>query len=271
MLTPPTAEGGALRSQDLRTPATRPALDGSIIRVDPATGAGLPTNPLAGSCRPERAADRRLRPAQSVPLHVPARDAASSGSATSAGTTGRRSTDPRSRPTRPSRTSAGPATRAPGGSAGYDAPNLHICENLYGSPSARHEAVLHVPPRATRWSPARRCPTGGSSISGLSFEFAPPASTLPGRVSGRALLRRLLARLHLGDARRTAIRSRRPGASTRSSPARRTPSISSSGRTASSTTSTSTAARSVSIVLLVERAAAHVHVRVSSEFSTSRT
>jgi glucose/arabinose dehydrogenase len=34
----PPNEGGALRSQDLRTPADSVTLDGSIIRVDPATG-----------------------------------------------------------------------------------------------------------------------------------------------------------------------------------------------------------------------------------------
>jgi glucose/arabinose dehydrogenase/PKD repeat protein len=45
----PSAEGGALRSQDLRSPNDPTTLDGTIIRVDPATGAGLPDNPLASS------------------------------------------------------------------------------------------------------------------------------------------------------------------------------------------------------------------------------
>src|SRR5918997_797427 len=48
-LTPPTAEGGALRSQDLRTRGDPVSLDGAILRVDPASGAALPTNPLAGN------------------------------------------------------------------------------------------------------------------------------------------------------------------------------------------------------------------------------
>ena len=48
-LAPPTAEGGALRSQDMQTPGDPVSLDGTVIRVDPATGAGLPGNPLAGS------------------------------------------------------------------------------------------------------------------------------------------------------------------------------------------------------------------------------
>ncbi len=61
VLTPPSAEGGALRSQDLRTPADPTSLDGALLRVDPATGAGLPDNPNAGSSERQRAPDRRVR------------------------------------------------------------------------------------------------------------------------------------------------------------------------------------------------------------------
>ena len=55
-LTPPNAQGGALRSQDVLTMPADPAddplsLDGTIIRVHPDTGAGLLTNPLAGTSR----------------------------------------------------------------------------------------------------------------------------------------------------------------------------------------------------------------------------
>jgi len=46
LLSPPTAEGGALRAQDLRTSGDPVGLDGSIIRIDPDSGAGLPGNPL---------------------------------------------------------------------------------------------------------------------------------------------------------------------------------------------------------------------------------
>lgn len=47
--TPPTAEGGALRSQSVRRSDGPTLLNGSIIRVDPATGLGLTDNPMAGS------------------------------------------------------------------------------------------------------------------------------------------------------------------------------------------------------------------------------
>ncbi len=48
-LAPPSAEGGALRSQSMRRPSGPATLDGAILRVDPATGAGLPGNPFASS------------------------------------------------------------------------------------------------------------------------------------------------------------------------------------------------------------------------------
>jgi glucose/arabinose dehydrogenase len=47
---PPTAEGGSLRSQSLRRAAGEPVLlNGALLRVDPATGAAAPGNPLASN------------------------------------------------------------------------------------------------------------------------------------------------------------------------------------------------------------------------------
>ncbi|MBA2556214.1 MAG: PQQ-dependent sugar dehydrogenase, partial [Chloroflexi bacterium] len=48
----PGAQGGSLRSQDLRTPTDPTALNGTVIRIDPITGAGLPDNPFASSADP---------------------------------------------------------------------------------------------------------------------------------------------------------------------------------------------------------------------------
>ncbi len=53
--TVPTAEGGALRSQDLRTSGDATTLDGSILRLNPDTGAAMAGNPLAGSSDPNAA------------------------------------------------------------------------------------------------------------------------------------------------------------------------------------------------------------------------
>ena len=52
---PPTAEGGALRSQSFRRPAGQAvSLDGSIIRVNPDTGDAMPDNPAAGDANANR-------------------------------------------------------------------------------------------------------------------------------------------------------------------------------------------------------------------------
>ena len=42
--TPPSAEGGALRAQDMRTSGDPQTLDGAVIRIDPDSGAAWPTN-----------------------------------------------------------------------------------------------------------------------------------------------------------------------------------------------------------------------------------
>ena len=48
-LQPPDALGGALRSQSPRRASGPTTLDGTIIRIDPRTGAAAPSNPFAGS------------------------------------------------------------------------------------------------------------------------------------------------------------------------------------------------------------------------------
>ncbi len=48
-MSPPTAEGGKLRSQDIRTSSDPLGLSGAVIRIDPDTGAGVMGNPLFSS------------------------------------------------------------------------------------------------------------------------------------------------------------------------------------------------------------------------------
>ena len=52
VMTPPTAEGGRLRAQDLRTGGDPLGLAGSLSRIDPNTGAGVPGNPMFSSMEP---------------------------------------------------------------------------------------------------------------------------------------------------------------------------------------------------------------------------
>ena len=175
-LTPPTAEGGALRSQDLRTSGDPVGLDGSVIRVDPATGAGLPTEPARYVVRPQCPAHRRPRPAQPLPLHRAARH--------------RRAVDRRRRMERlggdqparpvhhPGRNFGWPCYEGVNRQAGYDSANLNICESLYASPgtvTSPYFAYHHT----ARVVPNESCPTGSSSIAGAQFAFAAGQSPYP--------------------------------------------------------------------------------------------
>jgi glucose/arabinose dehydrogenase len=50
----PAGEGGALRAQDMRTPGDPQSLDGTIARINPATGAAAAGNPLVAPGNPGR-------------------------------------------------------------------------------------------------------------------------------------------------------------------------------------------------------------------------
>ena len=153
---PPRAARCAARTC---APASDPVgLDGTIMRVDPATGAGAarqparrqpPTRTPAGSS-PTACATRSASPSGRAPT--------SSGSATSAGTTGRRSTASPTRRRGRSRTSAGPATRAPAASLATTAPTSPSARTSTASTGAVDRAVLRLPPqqpRRARTRPAR--------------------------------------------------------------------------------------------------------------------
>jgi glucose/arabinose dehydrogenase/PKD repeat protein len=51
-LTPPTAEGGRLRAQDVRSAGDPTGLNGALIRIDPDSGAAAPGNPSFSSSDP---------------------------------------------------------------------------------------------------------------------------------------------------------------------------------------------------------------------------
>ena len=120
-LSPPGAEGGALRSQSVRRTDGPATLDGAVLRIDPATGAGVRGNPFFPHPMPTRAASW---PTGCVTRSESrnAQGPTSCGSAMSAGTTGRRSTGSSYRPAPRRRTSAGRATREPHRKAATRAP-----------------------------------------------------------------------------------------------------------------------------------------------------
>jgi glucose/arabinose dehydrogenase len=170
-LTPPTAEGGALRSQDLRTSGDPVTLDGSIIRVDPATGAGLPTNPLAGN------SDANARRIIAHGLRNPFRFTFRPGTSELwLGDVGWNDWEEINRILDPADVAVDnfgwPCYEGAGHQLGYDNANLNICENLYAAGAGAVAAPYFAYRHTDKVVPNETCPTGSSSVAGLQFEFA---------------------------------------------------------------------------------------------------
>ena len=168
-LAPPTAEGGALRSQDLRTSGDPVSLDGSVIRVDPATGAGAAGNPLASNSDPN--ARRIIAHGLRNPFRFTFRPGTNELWVGDVGWNDWEEVNLVPNATDAVMENFGwPCYEGGGRQSGYDAANLNICENLYGNPSAV-TAPYFTYKHTDKVVPNETCATGSSSIAGLQFEF----------------------------------------------------------------------------------------------------
>jgi PKD repeat protein len=184
-LTPPTAEGGALRSQDLRTPADPVSLDGSIIRVDPATGAAFPGNPLINN------ADPNARRIIAHGLRNPFRFTTRPGTKELwVGDVGWNDWEEINRIVDPSDSAVEnfgwPCYEGNARQSGYDGANLSVCENLYAAGPGAVTQPYFTYPHSSQVVPNEGCPTGSSSVAGLEFEFA-TQNSYPGPYNDDAL------------------------------------------------------------------------------------
>nr|MDP9491685.1 PQQ-dependent sugar dehydrogenase [Actinomycetota bacterium] len=167
-LTPPTAEGGALRSQDLRTSSDPVTLDGTVLRVNPDTGFAMPGNPLGFSS--DANARRIIAHGLRNPFRMTVRPGTNDVWVGDVGWNNWEEVNHLGPVTDLTVDNFGwPCYEGVGRQSGYDAANLSICENLYAAGS---NAV--VPPHYTYSHSASvvsgdGCPTGSSSISGMAF------------------------------------------------------------------------------------------------------
>jgi len=159
----PTAEGGALRSQDLRTAGDLATFDGTILRIDPITGAAWPGNPLLGG---DPSDDRII----AYGLRNPFRTMVADDGQIWIGDVGWGTWEEINRipsPTGAVRNFGWPCNEGNARQPNYDAANLSICENLYtsGGTTAPHFAYQHGV--ALRACP--ETPGSTSAITGLTF------------------------------------------------------------------------------------------------------
>ena len=181
-LAPPTAEGGALRSQDLRTGGDPVSLDGSIIRVDPATGAAPADNPLVSN--PDANAKRIIAYGQRNPFRFTFRPGTNEIWAGDVGWNTWEEINRIPNPTDSVVENFGwPCYEGIPRQSGYDAANLTICENLYGQ-SGAVTAPYHAYNHNERVVPNETCPIGSSSIAGLDFQFAASTTNYPPEYDG---------------------------------------------------------------------------------------
>src|SRR6266511_2294133 len=207
-MSPPTAEGGALRSQDVRTLTDPTGLNGAILRLDPTTGAALPNNPLAGSS--DLNARRIVAHGVRNPFRFTIRPGTNEVWAGDVGWSTWEEIDRVVNPIAGVTNFGWPCYEGNPTQPGYDSANLNLCETLYSG--GGHTTPYYAYNHSAKVVPGETCPTGGSSITGLAFYPAaggPYPSTYNGalffadysrgprrRTRQRALLRRPQRRHH---------------------------------------------------------------------------
>lgn len=166
-LTPPTAQGGALRSQDLRTTTDPTSLDGAILRVVPSTGVGAAGNPHAASS--DLNARRIIADGLRNPFRIAFRPGTDELWVGDVGWNTHEEINLISDVNDGTHRNFGwPCYEGVSRQAGYDALNLSICETLYNTSGAVRSPMFSYP-HASQVVAGESCQPGGSSISGFAF------------------------------------------------------------------------------------------------------
>ena len=166
-ISPPTAEGGALRSQDVRTAGDATGGDGAILRVDPDTGAALPDNPAAGSA--DAMTRRIVAHGFRNPFRLTIRPGTGELWAGDVGWNEWEEVDRIATPTAAVGNYGWPCYEGAGRMASYDNLNLNLCESLYSQGAGAHAAPHYTYRHADKVIAGEACPSGTSSIAGLAF------------------------------------------------------------------------------------------------------
>ncbi len=199
-LSPPGAEGGALRSQSPRRVAGHPILlGGAVLRVDPATGNGVAGNPMYNSQNPSSNASRIIGYGLRNPFRFTFRPGTSELWVGDVGWNTWEEVNRMTSPTPANPVNFGwPCYEGAGRMSSYDSANLTICENLYtaGSAAGPYYTYQH----GVSVVSGDGCPLdAGSVISAISFYAG---GAYPGSYNGA---------LFFGDHSRNCIWAMLPG------------------------------------------------------------
>ena len=166
-LSPPGAEGGALRSQSVRRTDGPATLDGAVLRIDPATGAGVPGNPFFSS------SDANARRIVAYGLRNPFRITQRPGTDELwIGDVGWNTWEEINRviaPASPTASNFGwPCYEGASPQGGYQGAGLSLCSSLYSTPGSVI-APYYTYNHSACVVNYTGCHTGGSSITGVAF------------------------------------------------------------------------------------------------------
>ncbi len=160
---PPTAEGGALRSQDARTTGDPTGLSGAMLRIDPDTGDPLPDNPGTGTKNERRIIAYGLRNPFRFAFRPGTTDAYIGDVGWLAWEEVNRMPDASK-----VRNYGWPCYEGNSRQAGYEAIGLNVCQNLYAEGSAAVERPLYTYNHNAKVA-GEACAIGSSSTSGIAF------------------------------------------------------------------------------------------------------
>src|SRR5579884_3874927 len=165
--TPPLAQGGSLRSQNVGLAGYgMAAYSGKILRIDPTTGAALPTNPLHAS--PVPGADRIVASGLRNPFRFTIRPGTTDLWIADVGWDTWEEIDRLPNPGQSLVNFGWPCYEGPGPQPSWQATGLAVCSNLYASPGAV-TSPYYAYSHAAKLVPGESCPTGSSSITGMAF------------------------------------------------------------------------------------------------------
>jgi glucose/arabinose dehydrogenase len=171
LINDPVNQGGALRSQDVRTSGDPVTLNGSVIRIDPDTGAALSGNPRFLS-DPDPNGKRIIAHGLRNPFRIANRPGTNE---IWIGDVGWSNLEEINRLINPTDTAADnfgwPCYEGTPRQGSYDALNLPICEALYTDGPA---AVVSPLFEFAHSAAIQGCAGGSSSVSGLAFHLPTP-------------------------------------------------------------------------------------------------